>query len=619
MLDAALAAGRQGQPVADLIGGSPDGAPGREHRCRPSPTTRPPSRPPSPRSPGPSTASRSTPRSRVDEGRRPTLTTESVDGRAVDQQALLASLDQQLSQLDAPGEIRGDIPLTTRAPDHRDRRRRRPRSPRPIASPPDLVLTRGTDSGRSGREAPRKLITLLAGRRRQHHAGASTQAGIDPLVKPIAKRRSTRAPRNAASQARLAARDRRGRAGSKRRPDAGRRGDRRGDRREPLAARQAGHRGRAARSPSSRSRSPPLSTAEAKAIAPEDDEHLASWTTYFPIYDRQRLRRQHLDPGQADQRLRRWPRRDVRLLEGRRARSPARRATATAARSSTARPSRRARSPAASARAPRRCSMRRSAPARRWAPGGTTTTTSTATRSAWTPRSSSRAAGSKQTMSFDQRHEVPGADPRHQHPPGSSGYVTFELYSVPGGRTVVDQRPRSSRTGTRRRDTVQYTTSLPKGYVEARRVPGERRDVWRHRDRLRERQGSALEDVLLALRDDHGRRAPRRGAARPSRPPRPGPPPPPPDLRVVPWRSRGPGGSTASSTRSIRARSRIPTATGSATCRASSGGSTTSPGSASTPSGCRRSSARRCATSATTSPTTATSTPSSGRSRTPTG
>ena len=59
----------------------------------------------------------------------------------------------------------------------------------------------------------------------------------------------------------------------------------------------------------------------------------------------------------------------------------------------------------------------------------------------------------------------------------------------------------------------------------------------------------------------------------------------------------------ASSTRSIRARSRTATATASATCRASSTGSTTCNGSASTRSGSRRSIRRRWPTSATTSPT----------------
>ena len=75
-----------------------------------------------------------------------------------------------------------------------------------------------------------------------------------------------------------------------------------------------------------------------------------------------------------------------------------------------------------------------------------------------------------------------------------------------------------------------------------------------------------------------------------------------------------PGGAAPLSTRSIRAVSSTPTATASATCPASSSGSTMSRRSASTRSGSRRSSNRRWPTSATTSPTTAPSIRSSARS-----
>ena len=68
-----------------------------------------------------------------------------------------------------------------------------------------------------------------------------------------------------------------------------------------------------------------------------------------------------------------------------------------------------------------------------------------------------------------------------------------------------------------------------------------------------------------------------------------------------------------SSTRSTRAASPTPTATASATCAASSRTSTTWPRSASTSSGCRRSTRRRRTTTATTSATTRTSTRCSAR------
>ena len=85
-------------------------------------------------------------------------------------------------------------------------------------------------------------------------------------------------------------------------------------------------------------------------------------------------------------------------------------------------------------------------------------------------------------------------------------------------------------------------------------------------------------------------------------------------LRMPPNR----GGSPPSSTRSIRARSPTPTATGSATSAASARTWTTSRRSGSTCCGCRRSTPRRRTTTATTSPTTRTSTRCSGRSRTST-
>ena len=81
----------------------------------------------------------------------------------------------------------------------------------------------------------------------------------------------------------------------------------------------------------------------------------------------------------------------------------------------------------------------------------------------------------------------------------------------------------------------------------------------------------------------------------------------------TPDRPEPTGGSRPSSTRSIRARSPTATATASATSRASPSTSTTWPSSASTWSGCRRSTPRRWTTTATTSATIKTSTRCSAR------
>jgi vancomycin resistance protein YoaR len=80
------------------------------------------------------------------------------------------------------------------------------------------------------------------------------------------------------------------------------------------------------------------------------------------------------------------------------------------------------------------------------------------------------ASGSKQTMSFTNDTDYPllirGMGWRN----GGSGYVKFEIYSVPNGRRV------SFATGPKRNyrngiDTVQYTSSLPSGAAKRIEYP----------------------------------------------------------------------------------------------------------------------------------------------------
>ena len=80
------------------------------------------------------------------------------------------------------------------------------------------------------------------------------------------------------------------------------------------------------------------------------------------------------------------------------------------------------------------------------------------------------ASGSKQTMSFTNDTDYPllirGLGWRN----GGAGYVKFEIYSVPTGRKV------SFATGSRRNyrpasDTIQYTSSLPKGAAKRVEYP----------------------------------------------------------------------------------------------------------------------------------------------------
>jgi hypothetical protein len=61
---------------------------------------------------------------------------------------------------------------------------------------------------------------------------------------------------------------------------------------------------------------------------------------------------------------------------------------------------------------------------------------------------------------------------------GSSGYVTFVLYSVPAGRTVSIGAP-IIKNAHKATDTVQYTSSMPKGTSKRVEYPVDGKDVWR--------------------------------------------------------------------------------------------------------------------------------------------
>ena len=86
--------------------------------------------------------------------------------------------------------------------------------------------------------------------------------------------------------------------------------------------------------------------------------------------------------------------------------------------------------------------------------------------------------GSTQTMSFTNDTEYPvlirGINTRG----GGKGYVTFKLYSVPSGRKVVISAPtiKNRRSAT---DTRQLTSSLPRGTTKRVEYPVNGMDVWR--------------------------------------------------------------------------------------------------------------------------------------------
>jgi vancomycin resistance protein YoaR len=183
MLDAALAAGRRGEPLADLIGAPQTAIKGVV--LQPAVAYDPAAL----ESAG-AAAAKTIDRDPVDATLTTAkdgsyVTTESVDGRVVDQQALLVALDAQLSKLDAPGEIRMDIPFTTSTPttETSDVEAAAAAADRMAQ---DLVLTRAGGSWTIPGKDLRALISFQAAPDGSI-APVVDETGIDALIKPIAK------------------------------------------------------------------------------------------------------------------------------------------------------------------------------------------------------------------------------------------------------------------------------------------------------------------------------------------------------------------------------------------------------------------------------------------------
>jgi vancomycin resistance protein YoaR len=88
------------------------------------------------------------------------------------------------------------------------------------------------------------------------------------------------------------------------------------------------------------------------------------------------------------------------------------------------------------------------------------------------------ASGSTQTMSWTNDTKYPVLIRGYKIKKGSSGYVRFELYSVPTGRKVVIGNP-TIKNVHQARDTVQYTSSLAPGASKRVEYPVNGKDVWR--------------------------------------------------------------------------------------------------------------------------------------------
>jgi vancomycin resistance protein YoaR len=88
-----------------------------------------------------------------------------------------------------------------------------------------------------------------------------------------------------------------------------------------------------------------------------------------------------------------------------------------------------------------------------------------------------KSGSSTQTMEFTNDTRYPVLIRAYKIRNGSSGYVKFALYSVPTGRKVSFSKPivKNFRSAT---DTIQYTSSLPKGASERVEFPVDGMQVW---------------------------------------------------------------------------------------------------------------------------------------------
>jgi vancomycin resistance protein YoaR len=183
ILDAALAAGRQGEPLANLIGAPQSAIRGVTVA---SAVTYDRAKLVAAVNALAATIDQAATDASVSGAPGGTFDVASAaDGRAVDKAALLALLDQKLSALDAPAQITVDVPVKVVAPavPTTTADSAKAAADRMAA---DLVITRGSDSWTIPSSSLRPLITFVAAA-----DGSITptlnEAGLDPLLKKLAK------------------------------------------------------------------------------------------------------------------------------------------------------------------------------------------------------------------------------------------------------------------------------------------------------------------------------------------------------------------------------------------------------------------------------------------------
>jgi vancomycin resistance protein YoaR len=88
------------------------------------------------------------------------------------------------------------------------------------------------------------------------------------------------------------------------------------------------------------------------------------------------------------------------------------------------------------------------------------------------------ASGATQTMSWTNDTDYPVLIRGYKIRKGNSGYVRFELYSVPNGRIVHIGTP-TVKNIRRASDTIQYTSTLAPGVTKRIEYPVDGKQVWR--------------------------------------------------------------------------------------------------------------------------------------------
>jgi vancomycin resistance protein YoaR len=467
MLDAAMAAGRLGEPVADLIGGPQTAI--RGVVLEPAVTFDP--------------AKLATAVAAVAEAvdRNPIdatitigkdlayATTPSVDGRLVDRAALAASIGAQLARLDAPSELRLEIPFATAGPAVSTAAVDAAKAAAERMAQ-DIVLRRGADTWVIKAASIRKLISFAT-------AGDGSvvpvvdEEGIDPLLAAIASSVNQTAQsatfKLSGNRVQVAGPSKEGRKFDTAATHA--------VILDALMARQAGT-PESVLGPVVAATEPGVTTAEAEAIAPKMRE-ISRWKTFFHVYVNNgfganiwipsKLVNGHVvAPGETF---------DFWKVVGTPTRAAGYKQGGAIINGKTE---------PQGALAGGICSC-------------STTLFNAALRGGMAMGARRNHyyyidryplgldatvfisnGGSKQTMSWTNDTDYPvlirGINTRS----GNSGWVTFVLYSVPAGRKVVIS-PATVKNRHAATDTRQLTSSLPRGTTKRVEYPVNGMDVWR--------------------------------------------------------------------------------------------------------------------------------------------